>query len=70
MAKATGGIQAYNMKLKKKDTITDVKIKKTATGKYFAAGIGSDGTKCCVAMGQAKAEAAVKDGLAKKEGKW
>ena len=64
------GITAYNMKLKKSEVITDVKIKKTETGKFFAKGVGSDGTVCCVAMGEAKATAAIKDGLAKKEGKW
>lgn len=64
-------LTGYNMKLKKKDDpITNATIKKTETGKYFAKGEGSDGTTVCIAMGEERAKALVKAGVAKKEGTW
>jgi len=67
MPKEAIQISAYNMKLKKTEVIKDVVITKTKNGRYFAKGIGSNGGKCCVALGEEKALDAIKAGIAKKD---
>lgn len=72
-AKSTGGaveLTGYNMKLKKSEPLKDAKISKTSNGRFFAKGLGSDGTVVCTALGKEKAEAAIAAGIAKKEGNW
>lgn len=67
------GIEAYNMKLKQKEVMKDAKIDRKENKKgfsYFCKGVGSDGTKMCLAMGEDKANAALKSGVATKGEGW
>lgn len=62
-------LEGFNMKLKKKEAIQKAKIS-SKNNRYFAKGVGSDGTVVCCALGKEKAEAVIAAGLAVKDGKW
>ena len=62
-------IEGYNVKLKKKDKMKDVVIDKNGN-RYFAKGIGTDGTKVSVAMGAETANNAIKNKEASKGKGW
>lgn len=66
------GVEAYNVKTKKKTIMKDVVISVNANGRYFAKGVSSekDGTKMCAAMGEAKAKEAIENGWATKGEGW
>jgi hypothetical protein len=59
-------ITAYNVKTKEKGVeMLDAVITKTAKGAYMAQGHDGKGNKLTTLMGEAKALAAIKDGVAK-----
>lgn len=66
------GVEAYNVKTKKKTIMKDVVISVNANGRYFAKGVSAekDGTKMCAAMGEDKAWEAVDKGWATKGEGW
>lgn len=60
-------LTAYCMKTKEKDVpMQDAVITKTARGGYMAQGHDGKGNKMTTMLGEAKALACVKDGVAKK----
>lgn len=61
-------VLAYNVKAKQKQVMLNPVIEKTARGGYMARGIGEDGTGMAAIMGEEKAKAFVKAGVAKKKG--
>ena len=63
-------IEAYNVKLKKKEVMTKAVIDITAAGRYFAKGESKSGDKLCVAMGKEKALECIKDKTATKGTGW
>lgn len=62
-------IQGYNVKLKKKETMSEVKIDKKGN-RYFAKGTGSDGTKMSAILSKVNAEKALESGDAVKGQGW
>jgi len=66
MADAT--LTAYNVKTKEKNVpIQDAVISRTAKGGYIAKGHDGKGNKLTALLGEAKALAAIKAGLAKQD---
>ena len=66
MADAT--LTAYNVKTKEKNVpIQDAVISKTAKGGYIAKGNDGKGNKLTALLGEAKALAAIKAGVAKQD---
>lgn len=61
-------LTAYNVKTKEKNVpIQDAVISKTAKGGYIAKGHDGKGSKLTALLGEAKALAAIKAGLAKQD---
>jgi hypothetical protein len=61
-------LTAYNVKTKEKNVpILDAVISKTAKGGYIAKGHDGKGNKLTALLGEAKALAAIKAGLAKQD---
>ncbi|MET0242120.1 MAG: hypothetical protein ABW174_01570 [Flavitalea sp.] len=59
-------LTAYNVKTKEKNVpIVDAVITKTAKGTYMAQGTDGKGNKLTTLLGEAKALAAIKEGVAK-----
>ncbi|HTE24684.1 MAG: hypothetical protein EON97_01395 [Chitinophagaceae bacterium] len=59
-------LTAYNVKTKEKNVpIIDAVITKTAKGTYMAQGNDGKGNKLTTLLGEAKALAAIKEGVAK-----
>ncbi|RYG05843.1 MAG: hypothetical protein EOO02_02500 [Chitinophagaceae bacterium] len=59
-------LTAYNVKTKEKNVpIVDAVITKTAKGTYMAQGNDGKGNKLTTLLGEAKALAAIKEGVAK-----
>jgi hypothetical protein len=59
-------LTAYNVKTKEKNVpILDAVITKTAKGTYMAQGNDGKGNKLTTLLGEAKALAAIKEGVAK-----
>ena len=59
-------LTAYNVKTKEKNVpIMDAVITKTAKGTYMAQGNDGKGNKLTTLLGEAKALAAIKEGVAK-----
>jgi hypothetical protein len=59
-------LTAYNVKTKEKNVpIVDAVISKTAKGAYMAQGHDGKGNKLTTLLGQEKALAAIKEGVAK-----
>ncbi|MEN9951184.1 MAG: hypothetical protein RLZZ557_556 [Bacteroidota bacterium] len=64
----SNAITAYNVKTKEKNVpMLDAVISKTAKGGYIAKGHDGKGNKLTSLLGEAKALAAIKDGLAKQD---
>lgn len=71
VAPAADVITGYCMKTKEKNVVMqNVLISKSARGGLFAKGTDAAGNKICAAVGAEKANAAIKAGNAKKEGRW
>lgn len=68
-ARKMSGIEAYNVKTKQKEEMSDAVIDKNGP-RYFAKGKSKEGGTICVAMGAEKAELAVKEGRAVKGEGW
>jgi len=63
---STTQLTAYNVKTKEKNVpILDAVITKTAKGTYMAQGNDGKGNKLTTLLGEAKALAAIKEGVAK-----
>ncbi len=61
-------ITAYNVKTKEKNVpMQDAVVSKTERGGYIAKGHDGKGNKLTSLLGEAKALAAIKDGLAKQD---
>lgn len=58
-------LEAYCLKLKRKEAFTEVIISQTAKGGYIAKGTSKDGHKMSLLMSKANAEAAVAAGIKK-----
>ncbi len=64
----SNAITAYNVKTKEKNvSMLDAVISKTAKGGYIAKGHDGKGNKLTSLLGEAKALAAIKEGLAKQD---
>ncbi|MEY4661491.1 MAG: hypothetical protein RLZZ42_1443 [Bacteroidota bacterium] len=64
----SNAITAYNVKTKEKNVpMQDAVISKTAKGGYIAKGHDGKGNKLTSLLSEAKALAAIKDGLAKQD---
>lgn len=64
----SNAITAYNVKTKEKNVpMQDAVISKTAKGGYIAKGHDGKGNKLTALLGEAKALAAIKDGVAKQD---
>ncbi len=64
----SNAITAYNVKTKEKNVpMLDAVISKTAKGGYIAKGHDGKGNKLTSLLSEAKALAAIKDGLAKQD---
>jgi hypothetical protein len=64
----SNAITAYNVKTKEKNVpMQDAVISKTAKGGYIAKGHDGKGNKLTSLLGEAKALAAIKEGLAKQD---
>ncbi|MEO0001408.1 MAG: hypothetical protein RL766_1454 [Bacteroidota bacterium] len=64
----SNAITAYNVKTKEKNVpMLDAVISKTAKGGYIAKGHDGKGNKLTSLLGEAKALAAIKEGLAKQD---
>ncbi len=60
-------LRAYCMKTKEKDVpMHDAVVTKTSRGGFMATGTDGKGNKMSAMLGAAKAEQAIKDGVAKK----
>ena len=62
-------IEAYNVKTKKKEAMKNAVIDRNGN-RCFAKGDSAEGGKLCVAMGLAKAEEAIRVGVASKGEGW
>lgn len=63
---STNMLTAYNVKTKEKNVpMLDAVITRTAKGGYMAQGNDGKGNKLTALLGEAKALAAIKDGVAK-----